>query len=123
MGAGMITVKGKKVLVIGAGISGISAAALLVKNGAIPIIYDGNEKIKHDEVGVKLSRKIGTAATVQIITGSFSNEVTEEVVLAVLSPGVPTDLSFVQYYKTKSKFTLSKLLAAIFYDTSIANII
>ena len=92
----MITVKGKKVLVIGAGISGISAAALLVKNGAIPIIYDGNEKIKHDEVGVKLSRKIGTAATVQIITGSFSNEVTEEVVLAVLSPGVPTDLSFVQ---------------------------
>ena len=61
MGAGMITVKGKKVLVIGAGISGISAAALLVKNGAIPIIYDGNEKIKHDEVGVKLSRKIGTA--------------------------------------------------------------
>ena len=38
MGAGMITVKGKKVLVIGAGISGISAAALLVKNGAIPII-------------------------------------------------------------------------------------
>ena len=98
----MITVKGKKVLVIGAGISGISAAALLVKNGAIPIIYDGNEKIKHDEVGVKLSRKIGTAATVQIITGSFSNEVTEEVVLAVLSPGVPTDLSFVQYIRKKN---------------------
>ena len=102
VGADMITIKGKKVLVIGAGISGISAAALLVKNGAIPIIYDGNEKIKHDEVGVKLSRKIGTAATVQIVTGSFSNEITEGVELAVLSPGVPTDLSFVEYIRKKN---------------------
>lgn len=47
----MITVKGKKVLVIGAGISGISAAALLVKNGAIPIIYDGMKRLSMMRLG------------------------------------------------------------------------
>lgn len=36
--------EGKRVLVFGAGISGIGAADLLCKVGACPVIYDGNDK-------------------------------------------------------------------------------
>ena len=35
--------EGKRVLVFGAGISGIGAADLLCKVGACPVIYDGND--------------------------------------------------------------------------------
>lgn len=33
--------KGKIVIVVGTGKSGIGSAALLEKNGALPLIYDG----------------------------------------------------------------------------------
>lgn len=36
--------KGKIVIVVGTGKSGIGSAALLEKNGALPLIYDGNEQ-------------------------------------------------------------------------------
>ena len=48
-------VAGKKVLVFGSGISGIGAAALLVKQGAEVVLYDGNEKLTEAEVREKLS--------------------------------------------------------------------
>ena len=41
--------KDKKVLVFGTGISGIGSADLLEKVGALPILYDGNEKIKEEQ--------------------------------------------------------------------------
>ena len=40
--------KGKKVLVFGAGKSGIGAADLLGSVGAQPIIYDGNENLEKE---------------------------------------------------------------------------
>ena len=42
--------KGKKVLVFGAGKSGIGAADLLGSVGAQPIIYDGNENLDKEAV-------------------------------------------------------------------------
>ena len=40
----MMRLKDKKVIVAGTGKSGIGSAALLEKNGALPVIYDGNEQ-------------------------------------------------------------------------------
>ena len=43
-----------KVLVIGTGISGLSAVSLLERKGAQVILFDANEKLKHADVKVKL---------------------------------------------------------------------
>ena len=46
--------KDKKVLVFGTGLSGIGAAGLLERVGACPLLYDGNEKVKEEQVRAKL---------------------------------------------------------------------
>ena len=48
----MVNVRDKKVIVVGTGKSGIGSTVLLEKNGALPVIYDGNEKT--DTEAVKL---------------------------------------------------------------------
>ena len=50
--------KGKKVLVFGAGKSGIGAADLLGSAGAQPVIYDGNADLDKEVVLHKNKRKI-----------------------------------------------------------------
>ena len=50
-------VKGRKVLVFGAGISGIGAAGLLEANGADVILYDGNEKLDPASLKEQLGEK------------------------------------------------------------------
>ena len=46
--------KSKKILIAGAGISGIGAAALLGKAGIAAAIYDGNEELDKEAVAAKL---------------------------------------------------------------------
>lgn len=81
----------KKVLVFGTGISGIGAADLLEKVGAGPILYDGNEKVKKEDVRAKLSKD----SKAEIVIGELGDEVIDTLDLVVLSPGVPTDLAIV----------------------------
>ena len=85
-------VAGKKVLVFGSGISGIGAAALLVKQGAEVVLYDGNEKLTEAEVREKLSGD----SRVRIVIGTLPEELLHTLDIAVLSPGVPTDLPMVE---------------------------
>lgn len=84
--------EGKKVLVFGTGLSGIGAAQLLEKVGAIPILYDGNDQVKAEEVREKLASE----KEVEIILGELPQTVLESLDLVVLSPGVPTDLPVVE---------------------------
>ena len=49
--------EGKKILVFGSGISGESAAALLVNNGGRVILYDGNDKLDREEILERILRK------------------------------------------------------------------
>ena len=91
----MIDLTGKSVLVVGAGISGIGSAALLEEKGALPILYDGNEKLTEEAVRGKLPK--GSHA--EIVLGAFPKELAQRISLAVLSPGVPTDLDYVLYLK------------------------
>ena len=51
-------VKGKKVLVFGSGISGESAARLLLRQGAGVILYDGNEKLDSRAVEKKITDSV-----------------------------------------------------------------
>ncbi|MBQ7944845.1 MAG: UDP-N-acetylmuramoyl-L-alanine--D-glutamate ligase [Lachnospiraceae bacterium] len=89
--------RGKKVLVVGAGISGIGSTQLLEANGADVILYESNEKAIESEIRTKL----GEQSKAEIIIGAFPSGLGDTVSLAVLSPGVPTDLDFVMLLKDK----------------------
>lgn len=88
--------KDKKVLVVGTGISGIGAAALLCNQGADVILYDENEKVSEGEVAQKLPEGV----TPEIITGKLTEQKKNSVNLVVISPGVPIDSPLVEEYKT-----------------------
>lgn len=90
-------VKGKYVLVFGAGKSGIGAAGLLLHEQAKVILYDGNAKQDPEEI----RRKLNAGADVEIILGELSDEVLDRLELVVLSPGVPADLPVVLKMKEK----------------------
>lgn len=85
--------KGKKVLVFGSGISGIGAAELLGKVGALPVIYDGKADLDKEAVLHKINHK-----NVEIYVGELPGSVRESLDLVVLSPGVPTDLPLVKSF-------------------------
>ncbi len=81
-----MNIKGLKVLVVGAGISGIGAVKLLLSLGAEPILFDSNDKIViDDEKGQSVIR--GAAFYV----GTLPEHVLKSTDLVVLSPGVPVD--------------------------------
>lgn len=92
-----MNLQGKKVLVVGSGISGIGAVEALHRVGAIPILYDENEKLQIEDIKAKL--KPGISA--QIVIGSLTGEMKEDVELVVLSPGVPTDTEFVESFRKR----------------------
>lgn len=83
--------KTQKVLVAGSGKSGIGAADLLKKVGAEVTIYDGNDKLKEEDVLNKLENK----EDVKVILGELEDSVINEVDLMVLSPGIAIDAPFV----------------------------
>ncbi|MCD7842697.1 MAG: UDP-N-acetylmuramoyl-L-alanine--D-glutamate ligase, partial [Lachnospiraceae bacterium] len=104
-------------LVFGAGISGIGAARLLLGIPAAEVIlYDGNEKLDAKELEEKVlnaltpetetgkdmanEKKAGAVVNsigdrLQIILGELPEDILARIDLAVLSPGVPTDLPMV----------------------------
>lgn len=94
-----MVIKDKKVIIIGAGKSGIGSAVLLEKNGALPVLYDSSEKLDKANIEHTLSEKLGFPTKTVIYAGEFPKEITREVELAVLSPGVPVDADFVLYMK------------------------
>lgn len=87
--------KGKKVLVAGAGISGISAVKALCSVGAEPVLFDANETLKKEEVEAKLL----PGSRAQIVLGTLPEETVHGAALVVLSPGIPTDTQFVERFR------------------------
>ena len=90
--------QGKRVLVFGSGVSGVAAADLLERVGAIPIIYDGNEQKTEAEILAKLEKADNTS----VILGNLSDEIIETLDLVVLSPGVPYDLPIIDKFKERN---------------------
>lgn len=95
----MIDVRDKRVIIVGTGRSGVGSAVLLEKNGALPVIYDGNEKTDKEAVRTLICEKLGHETKAEFYIGSFPKEITGGIELAVLSPGVPADADFVMYMK------------------------
>lgn len=88
----MINLKGKKVLVVGTGISGTAAAELLAGQGVDTVLYDSNAKLCIEDIrsGSELLKNI------PVILGEIKEEDMDQFDIAVLSPGVPVDLPMVE---------------------------
>ncbi len=84
--------KDKKVLVFGTGISGIAAAKLLAKYNAEILLFDGNVNLNVSE----LEKKLDGVSNYRVLLGELPQEEVSVLDLAVLSPGVPTDLPVVE---------------------------
>lgn len=83
--------EGVNILVVGTGISGISAVNLLISERANIILYDSKEGQGEAALREKLPKEFNG----QIILGELSKEVMKTIELVVLSPGVPTDLDYI----------------------------
>jgi UDP-N-acetylmuramoylalanine--D-glutamate ligase len=88
-------VKGKNVLVIGSGISGINAVKLLDHEGAKVSLFDANDKLLIDDIRRKLMEDI------DIYVGELPASVEESTDVVVLSPGVPIDNPLVESLRQK----------------------
>lgn len=109
--------KGKNVLVVGSGISGVAACGLLCREGAQVILFDGNDKLTVEE----LRNKAPEFADVRIYIGELPGEVMQTLNMAVLSPGVPTDLPFVNALREQGILILGEIELA--YQVAKGNIL
>ncbi len=76
----------KKVLVVGSGISGISATCLLGKMGAFPYLFDENKQKSREQL-IKETKGYPK----KIILGELPDKELDEIELGIFSPGVPAD--------------------------------
>ena len=76
--------KSEKILIAGAGISGIGAAALLGKAGIAAAIYDGNEELDKEAVAAKLPEGM----EISFELGEFKEELADKYDMLILSPGI-----------------------------------
>lgn len=88
----------KTVLVFGTGLSGISAVGFLEDITDKIIVYDTNASLDTETIREKLTDSF----TGEIVLGELKEEYLETVSLAVLSPGVPTDLPVVNRIREKN---------------------
>lgn len=89
--------KKTKALVIGTGISGLSAVSLLERLGAEVILFDANEKLKESDVRARLKAD----SRARVVIGTFPEERMAEFTLVVPSPGVPLDIPMMLAIKEK----------------------
>lgn len=87
----------KSVLVFGTGLSGISAVKFLEDITDKIIVYDTNAKL--DAAAIR--EKLRSDFTGEIVLGDLADEYLDKIDLAVLSPGVPTDLPVVNRMREK----------------------
>lgn len=88
----------KRVVVAGAGKSGIGAAGLLLKLGAEVIIFDQNDKTDKVEVLHKLSEyeKVG------VVVGRLDEALLDTIDLMVISPGISAEEPFVEEFRSRN---------------------
>lgn len=87
---------GLKVLVFGAGKSGIDSAVLLKKVGADPYLYDQKESLDVAEV----REKLGEASDIPIVVGELPEKAYSVTKLLVMSPGIPCDIPVVERFRS-----------------------
>ena len=87
-----------KTIVLGAGLSGVAASKLLIKNDIEVLLFDNNPKISVD----KIKKSIYGKVKIKIMLEDISDEDLNQVNLCVVSPGFPkTNLVYQKVIKKK----------------------
>ncbi len=81
--------KGKRVLVIGSGLSGVGSVKLLDQIGALPVMLEENTKVTEDDIRKKLYEE--DRDKTEIIIGEITDDTLSTISLVVPSPAVPLD--------------------------------
>ena len=100
-----MNLSGKKVIVVGTGISGIGAVKLLCEVGAQAVLYDGNDKLDKAEIESRLPE----GAEADIVLGTME----------VISPGVPIDSPVVVKFNEKNIPVWGEIELAYNYEKGI----
>lgn len=90
--------KGKKVMVYGAAVSGISATRLLQKLGAFVTLFDSNTNLTKEE----FDDQFDTRSSFQMVTGYLPEEILSTLDLFIISPGVALDSPDILKVKEKN---------------------
>lgn len=106
----MIDFKDRKVMIIGAGMSGIAAAGLLCDKGADIILYD-DKNLDRDALLKKLPENFAG----RIECEHIPEDCREKLDVLVLSPGVPKDAPFVLEQTAKGVQIIGEVELAYYY--------
>lgn len=90
-------ISNKTFVVVGTGKSGVAAAELLLRHAKKVYLYDGNEAL--DVAAFRKQHQSLNA--VELILGTLPAEIETTLDIAVLSPGVPLDISVVEQMKAQ----------------------
>ena len=105
----------QKVLVVGTGISGIAAAELLQSKNVDTVLFDGNKELDLN----KLYKKAPELKDMPIILGELTEEQMHEFGVAVLSPGVPTDLPMVERLRAQNVAIWGEIELAYYFGKGL----
>ena len=108
--------KNKKALVSGVAKSGISAARLLKKLGAEVTIQDAKTEDKLGDVVSELKSE-----GINLFLGANPDDIVEGMDILVMSPGVPTDLPFVEKAKKALPSLQSKASTSIIMPPQLSS--
>jgi UDP-N-acetylmuramoylalanine--D-glutamate ligase len=106
------------ILVLGAGISGIGAAKLILGVGGDIILYDGNRNIKEKDIIEQIGSEEGS---VRFVSGELTDDILNEVALCVVSPGISLETLEVQKILEADIAVIGELELA--YQTAEGNIV
>ena len=100
-----------KTIVLGAGLSGVAASKLLIKNDIEVLLFDNNPKISVD----KIKKSIYGKVKIKIMLEDISDEDLNQVNLCVVSPGFPKTNSVYQKVIKKKIPVISELELGFLY--------
>ena len=107
--------KNKRVTVVGSGVSGIGAVKLLSSVGALATLYDGNEKLKAEDIKAKLPEGVKA----DIVIGEATEELVKNTDLLVISPGVPIDSEIVLKFQAAGITVWGEIELAYNYEKGV----
>ena len=101
----------KKILIAGAGVSGIGAAQLLGRAGLSATIYDGNVDLDKESIRSKVPENM----ELDFVLGEVKPELADRFDLLVMSPGIPTDKPIARIFYEKEKPVWGEIELAYYF--------
>ncbi len=107
----------KKIIVAGAGISGIDSAKLIARNGGGVILFDENKKgtLTEDSVWERIGDEYRDK-DITVILGEYTDKIGDDTYMMVISPGISLEADFAVRYAKSGKRIISEIELAWLYE-------